>query len=162
MNIALKAANLSLLLLYPVAWVAPLAHAGILPFFRGTELTIFSGIADLWGTDIFLAIIVSLFAVVMPYFKTILLALIQFDLVSGRHWRATLEIAGKLSMADVFLLAMYVVAQPCLGIACYKDAVDVHSSSEPMAHNAPLISPSAGPRNESSPGGVPGSITSPH
>ena len=27
---------------------------------------------------------------------------------------------------------------------------------------APLISPSAGPRNESSPGGVPGSVTSPH
>lgn len=116
MNIALKAANLSLLLLYPVAWVAPLAHAGILPFFRGTELTIFSGIADLWGTDIFLAIIVSLFAVVMPYFKTILLALIQFDLVSGRHWRATLEIAGKLSMADVFLLAMYVVVVKGIGV----------------------------------------------
>ena len=116
MNTALKAANLSLLLLYPVAWIAPLAHAGILPFFRGTELTIFSGIADLWETDVFLAIIVSLFAVVMPYFKTILLALIQFDLVSGRHWRATLEIAGKLSMADVFLLAMYVVVVKGIGV----------------------------------------------
>jgi len=115
-NTALKAANLSLLLLYPVAWIAPLAHAGILPFFRGTELTIFSGIADLWETDVFLAIIVSLFAVVMPYFKTILLALIQFDLVSGRHWRATLEIAGKLSMADVFLLAMYVVVVKGIGV----------------------------------------------
>ena len=116
MNTALKAANLLLLLLYPVAWVAPLAHAGILPFFRGTELTIFSGIADLWETDVFLAIIVSLFAVVMPYFKTILLALIQFDLVSGRHWKATLEIAGKLSMADVFLLAMYVVVVKGIGV----------------------------------------------
>ena len=31
-----------------------------------------------------------------------------------------------------------------------------------MDQNAPLTSPSAGPRNESSPGGVPGSVTSPH
>lgn len=113
---ALKFANLSLLILYPIAWLAPLAHAGILPFFRGTELTILSGINDLWRTDTFLAIIVSIFAVVMPYFKTILLAFIQFGLVQGPRWMTTLEIAGKLSMADVFLLAMYVVVVKGVGV----------------------------------------------
>lgn len=113
---AAKFVNLSLLVLYPIAWVAPLAHAGILPFFRGTELTIFSGISDLWTSDIFLAIIVSVFAVVMPYFKTILLAIIQFGLVQGPRWMKTLEIAGKLSMADVFLLAMYVVVVKGVGV----------------------------------------------
>lgn len=113
---ALKLANLSLLILYPIAWLAPLAHAGLLPFFRGTELTIVSGIRDLWASDTFLAIIVSVFAVVMPYFKTILLALIQLGLVSGPRWMTTLEIAGKLSMADVFLLAMYVVVVKGVGV----------------------------------------------
>ncbi len=113
---ALKFTNLSLLILYPIAWLAPLAHAGILPFFRGTELTIFSGVSDLWASDIFLAIIVTVFAVVMPYFKTILLAFVQFGLVEGPRWMATLEIAGKLSMADVFLLAMYVVVVKGVGV----------------------------------------------
>ena len=113
---ALKFANLSLLILYPIAWFAPLAHAGILPFFRGTELTIVSGISDLWESDVFLALIVTVFAVVMPYFKTILLALIQFGLVKGQAWMTVLEIAGKLSMADVFLLAMYVVVVKGVGV----------------------------------------------
>lgn len=113
---ALKFANLSLLVFYPIAWFAPLAHASLLPFFRGTELTIFSGISDLWDSDIFLAIIVSIFAVVMPYFKTILLAAIQFGLVQGPRWMTTLEIAGKLSMTDVFLLAMYVVIVKGVGV----------------------------------------------
>lgn len=113
---ALKFTNLSLLILYPIAWLAPLAHAGLLPFFRGTELTIFSGISDLWDSDIALAMIVAIFAVVMPYFKTILLALIQFDLVQGQRWMTILEIAGKLSMADVFLLAMYVVVVKGVGV----------------------------------------------
>lgn len=113
---ALKFANLSLLILYPIAWLAPLAHAGLLPFFRGTELTIISGVRDLWGSDVALAIIVSFFAVVMPYFKTILLAAIQFGLVHGPRWTTTLEIAGKLSMADVFLLAMYVVVVKGVGV----------------------------------------------
>ena len=113
---ALKFTNLSLLVLYPIAWIAPLAHAGLLPFFRGTELTIFSGISDLWDSDIALAMIVSIFAVVMPYFKPILLALIQFGLVSGPCWMTTLEIAGKLSMTDVFLIAMYVVVVKGVGV----------------------------------------------
>ncbi len=116
MSRALKFANLSLLILYPIAWLAPLAHAGLLPFFRGTQLTILSGIGDLWDSDIALAIIVALFAVVMPYFKTILLALIQLGLLHGPPWMTALEIAGKLSMADVFLLAMYVVVVKGVGV----------------------------------------------
>ena len=32
-------ANLLLLLLYPASWLAPLAHAGFLPFFSGNEPT---------------------------------------------------------------------------------------------------------------------------
>ena len=116
MKRALFAGNLALLVLLPIAWFAPLAHAGILPFFSGSELSIASGIVDLWATDIFLAAIVAAFAVVAPYFKTILLAAIHMRLVGGPRWIGVLVIAGKLSMADVFLLALYIVLVKGVGI----------------------------------------------
>ena len=109
-------ANLSLLLLYPIAWLAPLAHAGILPFFTGSTLSIVGGIGDLWETDAVLAGIVAIAAVVAPYLKTILLAAIQMRLVSGPRWIGVLTVAGKLSMADVFLLALYIVLVKGVGV----------------------------------------------
>ena len=109
-------ANLSLLLLYPIAWLAPLAHAGILPFFTGSTLSIIGGIGDLWETDAVLAGIVAIAAVVAPYLKTILLAAIQMRLVSGPRWIGVLTVAGKLSMADVFLLALYIVLVKGVGV----------------------------------------------
>ena len=109
-------ANLSLLLLYPIAWLAPLAHAGILPFFTGSTLSIIGGIGDLWDTDAVLAGIVAIAAVVAPYLKTILLAAIQMRLVSGPRWIGVLTVAGKLSMADVFLLALYIVLVKGVGV----------------------------------------------
>ena len=109
-------ANLALFILYPIAWTAPLARAGLLPFFSGNELTIFGGIADLMETDLFLAGIVALFAVVAPYLKTILLAGIQLGRVRGDRWAEVVSIAGKLSMADVFLLALYIVLAKGVGV----------------------------------------------
>lgn len=118
----LAVANLSLLALYPVAWLAPLARAGVLPFFTGSELSIASGILDLWGTDVFLAVIVALFAVVAPYLKTILLSAIQLGRVRGPRWIGVVSIAGKLSMADVFLLALYIVLVKGVGIGHVETA----------------------------------------
>ena len=122
MKRALIALNLALLILYPIAWNAPLARAAILPFFSGSELTIFGGVADLWRTDIFLATIVAIFAVLAPYLKTILLAAVHLRLVGGDRWFAALEFAGKLSMADVFLLAVYIVAIKGVGIGHVETA----------------------------------------
>lgn len=116
MSRRLVLANLSLLVLYPIAWFAPLAHAGILPFFTGSTLSIMGGIADLWAADLFLAIIVAVFAVVAPYFKTMILAAIQLRLVQGPRWIGVLTVAGKLSMADVFLLALYIVLVKGVGV----------------------------------------------
>ena len=115
-------ANLALLVLYPIAWFAPLARAGLLPFFTGNELSIASGIADLWSTDLFLAGIVAIFAVVAPYLKTILLAAIQMGRVGGPRWIGVVSIAGKLSMADVFLLALYIVLVKGVGIGHVETA----------------------------------------
>ena len=78
------AVNMALLVLYPIAWFAPLARAGILPFFSGNEITVYGGVQDLWASDAALAILVALFAVVIPYGKTLFLSAIHFGLAGGR------------------------------------------------------------------------------
>ncbi|MEO1492790.1 MAG: paraquat-inducible protein A [Pseudomonadota bacterium] len=105
-----------LLILYPAAWLAPLARAGVLPwFFEGREISILGGIADLWQADAALACLVALLAIVIPYGKTIVLSAIHFDKLGPRSL-PIIEIVGKLSMADVFLVALYVVVVKGVGI----------------------------------------------
>ncbi|MEQ9693599.1 paraquat-inducible protein A [Shimia sp. SDUM112013] len=104
----LRLANLSLFLLFPIAWFAPLLHAGLLPIFGLSEISIITGLQSLWGTDPALALLVTFLAIFAPYMKTIGLSLIQFGLMR-RKVLPVLEILGKLAMADVFLIALYVV-----------------------------------------------------
>ncbi len=105
---ALRLANLTLLVLFPVAWFAPLLRAAVLPVFGMNEISIISGLQSLWGSDVFLALIVTAFAIFAPYLKTIGLALVHFDLLKAQVL-PTLGFLGKLAMADVFLIALYVV-----------------------------------------------------
>lgn len=121
MKRAITVANLSLLVLYPVAWTAPLATAGLLPFFTGSTITIFGGVGDLWGSAPALAVLVALFAIVVPYVKTILLAAMHFGRVGGR-WLPAVQVVGKFSMADVFLLALYIVVVKGVGIGHVETA----------------------------------------
>ncbi len=104
----LRTANLALLILYPIAWFAPLLRAGLLPVFGLSEISIISGLQSLWDTDPALALLVTFLAIFAPYLKTIGLALIHFGQLRRRTLPA-LEILGKLAMADVFLIALYVV-----------------------------------------------------
>lgn len=108
-------ANLSLLVLYPVAWIAPLATAGVLPWFSGNEITIAQGVLDLWDVDPALSLLVAVLAVVVPYLKTIAISAVQFDHLGARAL-PLIEAIGKLSMADVFLIALYVVVVKGVGI----------------------------------------------
>ena len=55
-------------------------------------------------------------AVFAPYMKTIGLALIHFGQMR-RRMLPVLEILGKLAMADVFLIALYVVVVKGIGMA---------------------------------------------
>jgi uncharacterized paraquat-inducible protein A len=112
---ALKAANLALLILYPIAWFAPLMRAGILPIFGLSEISVMTGLQSLWASDIFLSLIVTIFALFAPYIKTIGLALIHFDLLSPRVEKV-LEVIGKLAMADIFLIALYITLTKGIGI----------------------------------------------
>ena len=72
----LKFLNLSLLVLYPIAWTAPLMRAGLLPLFSLSEISVLTGLQSLWASDIFLALMVTAFALFAPYLKTIALALV--------------------------------------------------------------------------------------
>jgi uncharacterized paraquat-inducible protein A len=103
-----KYLNLTLLILFPIAWFAPLIRAALLPIFGMDEVSVITGLQALWETDPALALLVTFLAIFAPYAKTIGLALLHFGLLSARALPA-LEVLGKLAMADVFLIALYIV-----------------------------------------------------
>lgn len=110
----LKLANLSLLVLFPIAWLAPLLKAGLLPFFALSEISVLTGVQALWAKDVFLALVVTFFALIAPYLKTLGLALIHFRLASPRLL-PVITVMGKLAMADIFLIALYIVLAKGIG-----------------------------------------------
>ncbi|WP_132243188.1 paraquat-inducible protein A [Primorskyibacter sedentarius] len=113
--------NLSLLILYPVAWFAPLIRAGLLPLFGLSEISVLSGLQSLWETDVMLALLVTVLALFAPYLKTIGLALIHFGMLR-RRILPVLNLLGKLAMADVFLIALYVVVAKGVGVGRVETA----------------------------------------
>ncbi len=113
---ALRYLNLSLLVLFPIAWFAPLLRAGLLPLFGLSEISVISGLQSLWESDVALALLVTAFALFAPYLKTIGLALIHFGLLR-RKVLPVLSYLGKLAMADIFLIALYIVVVKGVGWA---------------------------------------------
>ena len=80
----LRLANLSLLILFPLSWFAPLLRAGLLPYFDLDAISVVTGLQALWEKDVILALLVTFLAIFAPYMKTIGLALVQFRLASPR------------------------------------------------------------------------------
>ena len=117
----LKYANLALLILFPISWFAPLMRAGLLPLFKLDEISVISGLQALWQSDVFLALLVTVFALVAPMFKTIGLALVQFRMASPRLL-PVLSVMGKLAMADIFLIALYIVIAKGVGVGRLETA----------------------------------------
>jgi uncharacterized paraquat-inducible protein A len=116
-----KALNLSLLILFPIAWFAPLLRAGLLPLFSLSEISIISGLQALWETDPSLALLVTALAIFAPYAKTIALALVHFGLLLDKALPA-LSWLGKLAMADIFLISLYIVIVKGIGIGRVETA----------------------------------------
>ena len=125
MQNTLRIANLALLILFPLAWFAPLMRARLLPLFGMAEISVISGLQSLWGSDVFLALIVTAFALLAPYLKTIGLALLHFNLASPKLLPA-LSWLSKLAMADIFLIALYVVVTKGVGIGKIEIAWGVY------------------------------------
>ena len=114
--------NLSLLVLFPVAWFAPLIRAGLdLPLFGMSEISVISGLQSLWGSSPVLALVVTVMAIFAPWAKTGGLALVQFGLLSPKVMPA-LHVLGKLAMGDVFLLALYIVVVKGVGMTVIETA----------------------------------------
>ncbi len=113
--------NLALLVLYPVSWFAPLMRAGLLPLFGLSEISVITGLQSLWASDVGLALVVTLCAIFVPYLKTIGLALLHWQLLSPRLLPA-LSVLGKLAMADVFLVALYIVVAKGVGVGRIETA----------------------------------------
>lgn len=113
--------NLTLLVLYPIAWFAPLLRAGLLPLFGMSEISVISGLQSLWASDIFLALVVTVFALFAPMLKTLGMALIQFDLLD-RRTLPMVNLLGKFAMADVFLIALYITLSKGMGIGRVETA----------------------------------------
>lgn len=120
-------ANLMLVVLFPIAWFAPLIRTGLLPdwqlpdwlggveLFSLTGITVISGLQALWATDVFLAIAVTFFALVAPMLKCLGLALIDYGLLD-KSTKPVLGVLGKLAMADIFILSLYVVIAKGIGV----------------------------------------------
>ncbi len=117
----IKFANLALLIAFPIAWFAPLMRAGLLPLFGLSEISVISGLQSLWSSDVALALLVSFFALFAPYLKTLGLALLHFELLSPRVQPA-LNILGKLAMADIFLIAVYITIAKGIGLGRIETA----------------------------------------
>ncbi len=110
-----------LLGLWPVAWVAPLAEAGVLPWIGGRELTVLGAVAALWEADWALALLVAALGVVFPYAKAVAGLLLALGRL-GPGARPWLGVLAKLAMADVFLVALYVVAAKGVGVGYVETA----------------------------------------
>jgi len=102
------AAIFALLLLFPISWAAPLMRAAILPIFGMQEISILSGLAELWRSDVWLAAVVTIFAILAPYAKLLAMLADTYDRLPARAAPA-LQLASKLAMADIFLIALYIV-----------------------------------------------------
>ena len=116
-----KLLNLALIIAFPIAWFAPLLRAGFLPLFGLSEISIISGLQSLWESDVYLALLVTFFALFAPYVKTLGLALVHFGLLSTKVMPA-LSVLSKLAMADIFLIAVYITVSKGIGVGRIETA----------------------------------------
>ncbi len=119
--------NLATLVLYIVSWFMPLLSAGLfrqitiplpwldpLTLFAPDTITVISGLQALWAQSTVLALIVSFAALFAPVVKVLGLFLMQARLLSPAL-APVLAWIGKFAMADVFLVALYILVFKGLG-----------------------------------------------
>lgn len=98
-----------------------MVRTGFLPFLGAEDMSILSGLAALWQADPALSLLVGLLALALPYAKTLALAAVHLGRLPPRALPA-LELLGKLSMADVFLLALTIVVVKGVGVGRVETA----------------------------------------
>lgn len=109
-------ANLALLILFPIAWFSPILRAGFMPLLFGLdEISIMSGLYALLQTDVLLALVVAAFGVVIPYLKVICVLLSNRGKLP-KIFKQLLFFLAKLAMAEIFLIALYIVVIKSIGV----------------------------------------------
>ena len=105
------------LALVPLTWWLPLFEARV-PFLWRQQVSIASGLAELWRLDPLLCAVVFLFSVLAPLAKAAALVAVwyQAPLANARRQLDRLAILGKLAMTEVFLLAVIIVGIKGVGI----------------------------------------------
>lgn len=101
----------------PIVFFVPLLTTRFW-FFTQNNITLAHAISDLFRIDKFLFAIVVVFGVVFPFFKAIMSVLCwyHFELSTIERCLEVLSYMAKLSMLDVMLLALFVVAFKGVGI----------------------------------------------
>ena len=118
------------LAIVPVTWWLPLFTARV-PFLWRQEVSIASGLVELWRLDLLLFAAVLLFSVLVPLVKGAALVWVWYQTPQRGVRRALdrLALLGKLAMAEVFLLAVILVWIKGVGIG----TVEVTWGLEPGA-----------------------------
>jgi paraquat-inducible protein A len=103
--------------LVPVTWWLPLFEARV-PFLWRQEVSIASGLVELWRLDLVLCATVFLFSVLAPLAKSAALAWVWYRTPQSSAGRLLdrLSLLGKLAMTEVFLLAVIIVGIKGVGI----------------------------------------------
>jgi uncharacterized paraquat-inducible protein A len=125
--------TLLLAVAFPVAWFAPLMTVRLrLAFWaEGTDVSLISTLQALWSDDPGLALLLSFLALVAPMLKLLGAALILLGALTPRA-EGALWLLGRLAMADVFLIAVYIALfkgleagtiRPGWGLWAYTGAV---------------------------------------
>jgi paraquat-inducible protein A len=118
----------ALLLALPVTWWLPLFTARV-PFLWREEISIASGLVELWRLDLLLFFIVLVFSVIAPTLKlaTSLYVWHRVPTERAAAWLERLTLLGKLSMAELFLLALVIVGFKGVGIGRIEVAWGLHA-----------------------------------
>ena len=105
------------------AWWVPLFTARV-PFLWRQDVSVASGLAELWRIDLFLFLVVLVFSVLTPLAKTALslYAWYRLPLAAARRQLPRLALLGKLSMTELFLLAVIVVGFKGVGVGRVETA----------------------------------------
>lgn len=106
-------ANLALLVLFPIAWFAPLIEyqAGIwwLPFSNqsGQKSTI-QALALLWDANLILALSITILVLIVPILKIIGSLLVMFGILA-HSIQPALSYFGKISSIEIFVASILIV-----------------------------------------------------
>lgn len=107
----------AIIVLFGYVLFEPLVVSRI-PFIRRNDIVLLSVARDLYRIDLFLFCVVCVFGILMPAVKMLATVVVWYLVDCGwaRRLLPMIGLAGKLSMMDVMLLAILVVAIKGIGI----------------------------------------------